>query len=58
MTMWLKIAVGAIVGFIVGSFVAPGYTLWVTVGVLAGYGVDAWMRRREGGDGSDGSGNG
>lgn len=56
--MWLKIAVGAIVGFIVGSFVAPGYTLWVTVGVLAGYGVDAWMRRREGGDGSDGSGNG
>lgn len=57
-TMWWKIAVGAVVGFIVGSFAAPGYTLWVTVGVLAGYGVDAWMRRRESGDGGDDSKNG
>lgn len=44
--MWTKIAVGAVVGFLVGSFAAPGLTLWVTVGVLAGYAVDSWTRRR------------
>lgn len=53
MTMWLKMAIGAVLGFIVGSFVTPGYTLWITVGVLAGYAVDAFMRRRSGGDGGD-----
>ncbi len=40
MTMWLKIAIGAVVGLTIGSFVAPGYTLWVAVGALAGYGVE------------------
>lgn len=52
LSMWLKIATGAVVGFIIGSFAAPGLTLWVTVGVLAGYGVDAFTRRRAG-DGDD-----
>lgn len=53
--MWTKIAAGAVVGFIIGSFAAPGLTLWVTIGVLAGYGVDAWTRhqRREPADGED-----
>lgn len=56
-TMWLKMAIGAVLGFIVGSFAAPGYTLWITVGVLAGYAVEALMRRRDAGDGSDQSRN-
>lgn len=55
--MWLKMAIGAVLGFIVGSFAAPGYTLWITVGVLAGYAVEALMRRRAAGDGSDQSRN-
>lgn len=48
MTMWWKIAIGAALGFVVGSFVAPGYALWITVGALAGYGADVLMRRRSG----------
>lgn len=51
--MWLKIATGAAIGFIIGNFAAPGLTLWVTVGVLAGYGVDAWTRRRQMNDDDD-----
>lgn len=58
LSVWTKIAAGAIIGFIIGSYAAPGLTLWVTVGVLAGYGVDAWTRQRHasGGDGDDGGG--
>lgn len=55
MTMWWKIALGAVAGFAVGSFVAPGYALWVAVGALAGFGADMWARRRaQGGDGGSG----
>jgi len=50
--MWAKIAAGAVVGFVIGSFAAPGLTLWMTVGVLAGYAADAWTRRRRSGGGS------
>lgn len=60
LSMWAKIAAGAIIGFIIGSYAAPGLTLWVTVGVLAGYGVDAWTRQRRstGSDEDDDGGGG
>lgn len=45
LSMWLKIAAGAVVGFVIGSFAAPGLTLWMTIGVLAGYSVEASVRR-------------
>lgn len=45
--MWWKIATGALTGFIIGSFVAPGYTLWVTAGVITGYIADVLSRRGE-----------
>lgn len=46
MIMWWKMAVGAVVGFAVGSFAPPGHALWVTAGVLAGWGADVLVRRR------------
>jgi len=35
--MWLKLAIGAIVGLILGYFLPPGYALWVVLGIAAGY---------------------
>ncbi|MBO8142851.1 MAG: hypothetical protein H0Z37_11885 [Firmicutes bacterium] len=43
--MGWKIAVGAAIGYVVGSLVPPGYVLWVTSGVLAGYAADVFWRR-------------
>lgn len=52
--MWIKLAIGAIVGLVVGYFVAPGYALWVVVGILAGYLVELWTQRRKKGHKSQG----
>jgi|GEM_PF-1083449 len=46
--MWWKLAVGAVAGLVVGHFVAPGYWLWVVVGVVAGYLVEAYGRKKKG----------
>lgn len=35
--MWWKLAIGAAVGAIIGSFAAPGYVFWVLVGIVGGY---------------------
>ncbi|HEX6972543.1 MAG TPA: hypothetical protein VF234_10015 [Limnochordia bacterium] len=43
--MWLKVAIGAVCGLVVGHFVEPGYPLWVVLGVAGGYGADWWSRR-------------
>ncbi|MFS8581219.1 MAG: hypothetical protein FWJ61_00110 [Limnochordales bacterium] len=56
MTMWWKIAAGAALGFVIGSFAPPGYPLWVTVGVLAGAGADVWLQRRAARGGGAGDG--
>lgn len=48
MTMWWKMAVGAALGFAVGHYVAPGYPLWMALGVAAGFGTDVWLRHRKG----------
>lgn len=44
--MWIKLAVGAVVGLVLGHFLAPGYALWVVLGIVAGYLVDVWQRKR------------
>lgn len=43
--MWLKLAIGAIIGLIVGHFVAPGYSFWLIIGVLAAFGAEVWATR-------------
>ncbi|NLJ80376.1 MAG: hypothetical protein GX335_05065 [Firmicutes bacterium] len=43
--MWIKLAGGAILGFIAGHFVAPGYSFWVVIGVIAGYLLELGMTR-------------
>lgn len=45
--MWIKLAIGAIVGLILGYFLAPGYALWVVVGIVAGYLVELFTQRRK-----------
>lgn len=45
--MWWKLAIGAVVGLIVGHFVAPGYALWVVVGIVVGYLVEAYSQRQK-----------
>lgn len=40
--MWIKLLAGAVLGFIVGHFVAPGYPLWVILGIIAGYLLELW----------------
>src|SRR5690606_41932792 len=56
MTMWWKIAAGAALGFVIGSFAPPGYPLWVTVGVLAGAGAALRLQRRAARAGGPGDG--
>lgn len=43
--MWARMAVGALVGLAVGHFLAPGYAMWLTVGVVAGYLAELWTER-------------
>lgn len=45
--MWWKLAAGAVVGLVVGHFVVPGYALWLVVGVVAGYLVEAYQQRKK-----------
>ncbi|NLJ75238.1 MAG: hypothetical protein GX331_09640 [Firmicutes bacterium] len=44
--MWIKIAVGAVLGLIVGHFVPPGYALWVVLGVIGGYLVELLVGKK------------
>lgn len=43
--MWARMAVGAIVGLGIGHFTEPGYVLWMTLGVMAGYLAELWTAR-------------
>lgn len=43
--MWLKLAIGAVVGLVVGHFVPPGYALWVILGIVVGYLVELWVTK-------------
>ena len=45
--MWIKLAIGAIVGLVLGYFLPPGYALWVVVGIVAGYLVELLTQRRK-----------
>lgn len=45
--MWWKLAVGAVLGLVAGHFIAPGYALWVVVGLVLGYGAEVWSERRK-----------
>lgn len=45
--MWIKLAIGAIVGLVLGHFLAPGYGLWVVLGIIGGYVVDVILKKRE-----------
>lgn len=45
--MWIKLAVGAVVGLGLGHFFAPGYAFWVVLGVIAGYLADVWVNKRQ-----------
>lgn len=51
--MWIKLAIGAIIGLIVGYFVPPGYALWVVLGVVGGYLVELFMGRKANGNKSE-----
>lgn len=44
--MWIKLAIGAIVGLVLGHFLAPGYALWVIVGIIGGYVTDVLLKKR------------
>ncbi|NMB23982.1 MAG: hypothetical protein GX986_00445 [Firmicutes bacterium] len=44
--MWWKLLVGGILGLLVGNYVAPGYWLWVIVGLVLGYLGQVWADRR------------
>lgn len=45
--MWWKLAAGAVLGLVIGHFVAPGYALWIVVGIVAGYLVEAIQQRKK-----------
>lgn len=45
--MWIKLLGGAVLGFIVGYFVPPGYPLWVILGVIAGYLWELWVSKEK-----------
>ena len=44
--MWWKLLVGGILGLLVGHYVAPGYWLWVIIGLILGYLGQVWADRR------------
>jgi len=44
--MWWKVGAGAVAGLVVGYFVAPGYALWVVVGVVVGYLAHILLERK------------
>lgn len=44
--MWIKLAIGAIVGLVLGNFLAPGYAFWVVLGIIAGYVTETWLKKR------------
>lgn len=49
--MWGRMAIGAVVGLIVGHFIAPGYAPWLVIGVSLGYlttvGLERAAQRRQ-----------
>lgn len=45
--MWIKLAVGAVVGLGLGYLFAPGYAFWVVLGIIAGYLADVWVNKRK-----------
>lgn len=44
--MWVKLAVGAVVGVVLGYFLPPGYALWVILGVIGGYLAELWSQKK------------
>jgi len=50
--MWTKLALGALIGLVLGYFLAPGYGLWVVLGVIGGYLAELWTQKRRKGEGS------
>lgn len=44
--VWWKLLVGGILGLLVGQYVAPGYWLWVIVGLVLGYLGQVWADKR------------
>lgn len=44
--MWWKLAIGGLAGLLIGSVAPAGYALWIALGIVAGYAVDAWQHRR------------
>lgn len=52
--MWWKLAIGGLAGLLVGSVAPAGYALWIALGIVAGYAVDAWQRKRSAAQGQQG----
>lgn len=44
--MWWRLLIGGILGLLVGHYLAPGYWLWVIIGLILGYLVDVWTERQ------------
>lgn len=45
--MWVKVALGASFGLVLGSFLAPGHTTWIVMGVVAGYTAERWALKEK-----------
>lgn len=43
--MWARMAIGALVGLVIGHFTQPGYAMWIVLGITAGYAAEVWAQR-------------
>ncbi|NLN28378.1 MAG: hypothetical protein GX161_09185 [Firmicutes bacterium] len=43
--MWVRMAVGVLVGLVTGHFTQLGYAAWMTAGATAGYLAELWVTR-------------